>query len=72
MEAGQLRGAVLDVTPTEPWPDEDSLWTRDDVLITPHVSGWSVEGGMDVVAENYKRLMAGEQPRNLVDRNLGY
>lgn len=72
LDAGALRGAVLDVTPQEPWPETDPLWQREDVLITPHVSGWSVEGGMDVVSDNYLRLQEGAPIRNLVDRTLGY
>jgi glyoxylate/hydroxypyruvate reductase A len=72
LDAGAMRGAVLDVTPVEPWPDDDPLWSRDDVLITPHVSGWAVEGGMPVIAENYRRLLDGRPLLNLVDRAAGY
>lgn len=72
LERGALRGAVLDVTAPEPLPRDSALWARDDVLITPHVSGWSVEDGMGAVSENYRRLRAGQSPINLIDRSLGY
>jgi phosphoglycerate dehydrogenase-like enzyme len=37
---GKLRGAGLDVTATEPLPDDSPLWDLPNVIITPHMS-WS-------------------------------
>ncbi|WP_255198801.1 D-2-hydroxyacid dehydrogenase [Halorarius litoreus] len=39
LDAGELRGAALDVFETEPLPASSPLWDRDDVLITPHNAG---------------------------------
>ncbi len=57
LEAGRLAGAALDVTEPEPLPPEDPLWTRPDVIVTPHAAGY---GGMFPA----RRVIA------LVERNL--
>ncbi len=72
LDAGQLGGAVLDVFRSEPLPQEHRFWTHPNVTITPHVSGWHLTGGLEDVAENYKRLIAGEDLLHEVDRAAGY
>ncbi len=72
LDAGHLAGAVLDVFPTEPLPMDDPLWTHPGVTVTPHVSGWHLDEGLDDVAENYRRLAAGEDLLHAVDRGAGY
>ena len=39
LRSGRLWGAALDVTDTEPLPQDSSLWEEPRVLLTPHVSG---------------------------------
>ena len=56
LEAGWLHAAVLDVLPSEPLPPESTLWTRDDVFITPHVSAVSFPS--DVVKVRRSRRYA--------------
>jgi len=36
-----IAGAALDVFADEPLPDHSPLWSMDNVMITPHTSGWS-------------------------------
>ncbi|MFC0582224.1 NAD(P)-dependent oxidoreductase [Micrococcoides hystricis] len=36
LDAGQIKGAGLDVTAPEPLPDGHPLWAMDNVIITPH------------------------------------
>lgn len=43
--SGAVRGAGLDVFPTEPLPDDSPLWDMDSVVISPHVAGASPHYG---------------------------
>ena len=74
---GLLGGVGLDVTEPEPLPENDELWDVDRVLITPHAVGYShMEGVMDrmidMLTENLKRYMRGEDLLYVIDRNKGY
>jgi len=75
LRSRHLRGAGLDVFAHEPLPPDSELWSLDNVLITPHVSGtttrfWRRE--VDLIVDNVGRYRAGEPLRNEVDKNLGY
>ncbi len=72
LDSGALGGAVLDVVAQEPLPAGHPLWRHPRVTITPHVAGWHLDGGFDDVAENYRRLTAGQALLHEVDRTLGY
>ncbi len=72
---GQLGGAGLDVTEVEPLPESSPLWTREDVIITPHVGAQSANRVNDSTAffcENLKRFQKGQPLLNLVDKELGF
>ncbi len=72
---GSLGGAALDVFDTEPLPAESPLWSMENVLISPHMSGdfvgWRTTL-VEVFADNFRRWRAGEPLRNVVDKQLGY
>jgi glyoxylate/hydroxypyruvate reductase A len=73
VDNGQLSGAQLDVFSVEPLPADSPLWRHPKIIVTPHTGGTAGEGThMAEVAENYRRLMAGELLANLVDRGKGY
>jgi glyoxylate/hydroxypyruvate reductase A len=72
LEHGMLGGAVLDTMRQEPLPSDHPFWRHPKISITPHVSGWHLDGGWDDVAENYRRLRDGLPLINLVDRVAGY
>jgi phosphoglycerate dehydrogenase-like enzyme len=72
---GQLAGAALDVFDTEPLPSESPLWTMENVLVSPHMSGDYVGWRntlVEVFRENFARWVDGEPLRNVVDKHLGY
>jgi len=56
---GELRGAGLDVTATEPLPDASPLWDLSNVIVSPHM-GWSSDrlaGRLtDIVVANARAL----------------
>ena len=76
LEAGQIRGAVLDVFQEEPLPAESPLWAMDRVLLTPHVSYVSPRlywgRAFDLFLDNWTRYLEGEPLRNVVDKEAGY
>lgn len=72
LDAGQLGAAVLDVFRQEPLPPDHPFWTHEQITVTPHVSGWHIDDGLAAVADNYRRLLAGEPLLNEVDRARGY
>jgi phosphoglycerate dehydrogenase-like enzyme len=75
LKRGHLGGAGLDVFEHEPRPADHPLWTFDNVIISPHVSGFSPmydERASTVFAENLRRYMAGEPLLNQAERGRGY
>jgi phosphoglycerate dehydrogenase-like enzyme len=65
--------AVLDVFETEPLPPESELWSLENVIITPHVSGINIpEEICEEFVRNYKKWVKGKPLIGLVDRNKGY
>lgn len=75
LAAQHLGGAALDVFEDEPLPQDHPLWTRRDVLITPHVAR-SMESPPyrwePLFEENVRRFAAGEPLLHVVDREKGY
>ena len=72
LDEGLLAGAVLDVVSEEPLPADNPLWSHPAVQISPHISGYHLGDAMQDIAENYRRLLAGEPRINVVDRKRGY
>ena len=75
LEAGRLRGAALDVFEQEPLPSDSPLWGREDVMVTPHVSGYHADYWRDATtlfADNLRRFVAGQPLANPVDKKAGY
>jgi phosphoglycerate dehydrogenase-like enzyme len=76
VEAGRLRGAVLDVFQEEPLRPDSRLWGLRSVLVVPHVSpvspGRFWPRSLELFLDNWHRYDAGQPLRNLVDKHAGY
>lgn len=75
LENETIRGAALDVTDPEPLPDGHPLWSAKNVIITPHVSGASVNYNkrvLDILRLNLGRLSEGKELANEVNLKDGY
>jgi phosphoglycerate dehydrogenase-like enzyme len=70
-----IGGAALDVFEQEPLPTDSPLWQLPNVILSPHVSGFTPhydERAMALFAENLRRYMAGKALLNVVDVQRGY
>jgi phosphoglycerate dehydrogenase-like enzyme len=75
LRKGWIAGAGLDVFEKEPLPADSPLWEQDNVILSPHVAGFSLkydERATDLFAQNLNRFLAGKPLLNLVDRGKGY
>ena len=72
---GKRAGAGLDVTDPEPLPADSPLWDLPNVLVTGHTAAatpllW--ERGIELVIDNVRRFLGGEELRNVVNTKAGY
>ncbi len=73
LETGHIAAATLDVFHQEPLPDDHLFWEHPKVTVTPHVASLTVpETAALAVAENIRRIRAGEAPEPIVDPETGY
>jgi len=75
LREGSVGAAALDVFETEPLPRESELYTLENVILTPHVSGSSTgfwPRAMALFRENLRRDQASLPLLNTVDLTRGY
>ena len=75
LREGWIAGAGLDVFEEEPLPSDSPLYDVENVILSPHVSGFTLrydERASDLFAENLRRYLTGEPLLNLVDKEKGY
>jgi D-3-phosphoglycerate dehydrogenase / 2-oxoglutarate reductase len=75
IDAGQLAGAALDVFEQEPVDMDNPLFQCDPfrVLLTPHSIGHNVESGpagVELAFQHVARVLAGELPANVENREV--
>lgn len=74
---GKIAAAAIDVTEREPLPADSPLWGLENLVITPHVSGFyhlpeTFERIVDIAAENLAAMLSGGELKNIVDFETGY
>jgi len=72
---GVIAGAALDVFEVEPLPADHPLWAMPNVIITPHVAGYSpriAERHLAVLLENLSRFHRGDELKNVADKSKWY
>ena len=78
LRSGHLRGAAMDVWPTEPAFDEPLVrawcagepWIADRLIVTPHAAFYCEESIREIRVKSsreVKRVLSGEPPRNCVN-----
>ena len=73
LDDGRLAAATLDVFHTEPLPEDHPFWAHPKITVTPHVASLTVaETAAKAVAENIRRIRAGQAPEPIVDMDAGY
>ena len=71
LRAREIAGAGLDVFEVEPLPADHPLWSMENVIVTPHIAGYSPrisERHLEVLLDNVSRFVRGEELRNVVDK----
>src|SRR5262245_56698987 len=75
LAAGEIAGAALDVFEEEPLPSDHRLWSFPNVILTPHVAGYSpriAERHLALLAENVRRFVSGDPLLNVVDKHAWF
>jgi len=75
LRAGGLAGAALDVFQQEPLPSEHPFWGLPNLVLTPHISGYTstyFDRMLAIFEDNLGRYVEGRPLRNVVDKQLGY
>jgi phosphoglycerate dehydrogenase-like enzyme len=75
LQAKEIAGAALDVFEVEPLPADHPLWRFENVILTPHVAGYSpriAERHLGLLLDNLGRFQRGEPLRNVVNKALWF
>jgi phosphoglycerate dehydrogenase-like enzyme len=75
LRAGGLAGAALDVFEEEPLPAAHPFWSLPNLVLTPHISGYTpayFDKMLAIFEDNLARYLDERPLRNVVDKRLGY
>ena len=75
LQEGVIAGAGLDVFEQEPLPTGSTLWSLENVIITPHTAGKTPEymnRVVDIFCDNLKAYLTHKKLPNEVDKEKGY
>ncbi len=75
LRSGKIAGAALDVFEKEPLPPESPLWDLQNLLITPHIAGFSEklwDRHYAFFTENLRRYLSHQPLLAIVDKSKGY
>ncbi|WP_147198499.1 glyoxylate/hydroxypyruvate reductase GhrA [Pantoea sp. CCBC3-3-1] len=73
IEAGEVKGAALDVFVEEPLKRDHPFWAHPAIAITPHNAAVTLpDEAMDYLAHAIQQREAGEMPAGRVDLSRGY
>lgn len=75
LRSGHVRGAALDVFTAEPLPQDSPFWELENVIVSPHTAALSShenERIVELLAENLRRYLAGEELVSRIDTDLFY
>ncbi|MEM4674966.1 MAG: 2-hydroxyacid dehydrogenase [Nitrososphaerota archaeon] len=70
LKEGWIAGAALDVVQHDPAQSDNRFLTLDNVVLTPHIGGnthETIRRQSVMVAEDIKRILRGEKPRNILN-----
>lgn len=73
LDEKRLSFAYLDVLSQEPMPADNSIWKRDDVIITYHCAAYiSADAGAEIIAGNIRTYERGNYTGPVYNPALGY
>ena len=75
LDAGQLGGAIIDVTQDEPLPNAHRFWSTPNLLLTQHTGGGTadeIDRKIDHFLDNLDRYRRGEPLLHQIDFTRGY
>ena len=71
----RIHGAGCDTFAVEPLPASSPLWDLDNMIVSPHCSGYAtdyLDQALAYFIRNMEKFKTGKPMENLIDKHLGY